>query len=114
MEVSNLEHRFGAIDGQVLDYPCVFNDYELYLCKKIHQTGCSNKFTFQCNLRIYYNFLSAFELAPHVDGCTDKFLLGHNLYENKDDYIANWAIKEYVDVKQKIKRTEKKRSINQS
>lgn len=79
------------------------NDYEFYLLRKIHSGICNSKVLITDRLNVYYSFLSAFDLAPHIEGYTDKYLLGYQIREGNEYSIEHYALSTYKEQKQQMK-----------
>lgn len=89
-----------------------FNDYELYLLRKIHQPLCNNKLISTEHLEIYYKFLAVFEILPHVIGFTDQYIAGYQIKPNDEHSIEKYATKKYYNLKKTLKYREIKETKN--
>jgi len=84
------------------------DSYELYLIKHLHgHDNTKNRFSIRNHLDIYYKFLGTFDLDAIVCTQTDKMILGYELKENNEYYLANHYGKIYKDIKTEIKISEK-------
>lgn len=86
----------------------LFNDYELYLLKKIHSPNCNSEIKMTEHLRLYYNLLISIELNPYVTDCTDKFIMGHVLTDTKDNIIEKYAMGIYTEQEKILKKSHRK------
>lgn len=87
---------------EILQYN-YFNDYELYLLRKIHQPLCNSKILSIEHLEIYYKFLGTFDILPHVIDFTDQYITGYQIKENDDNSIEKYATEKYYQLKKKLK-----------
>ncbi|GAG03953.1 unnamed protein product, partial [marine sediment metagenome] len=55
---------------------------------------------------IYYKFLIIFDLMPDIQNCSDTDILGYQLIEGNDEYLAEIYIKIYMEQKKQLKRIE--------
>lgn len=85
----------------------LLDEYELYLLKKLHQGICKHELAFVENLETYYKFLTAFELTPDVEKSTDTFLIGHNLKEDTDYVLSDYAVKIFQNIKAKMTKADR-------
>jgi len=84
------------------------DNYELYLIKHLHGHDLKkNRFVIRNHLDIYYKFIGAFDLDAIVCSQTDQMILGYNLKENNDYYLAEHYGKIYRDLRNDIKIGEK-------
>lgn len=90
----------------------LFNDYELYLLRKIHDPQCYLESTMTNYLRTLYTFLNAFNLEPYVNRCTDRFITGSRLCDTDDYKIEKYAKKIYHEQKDSLKDKEKREIKN--
>ena len=86
-----------------------FDEYELYLLKKIHTALCNRKIDLTICLETYYNFLICFDMSLHAEGQTDQYIMGYTLRDDSTNSIENYAIKLYSGIKKSVEKTEKKR-----
>lgn len=85
-----------------------FDSYELYLIKHIQGNDPKkNRFVLREHLDIYYSFIATFDLDATVCSQTDEIILGYNLKENNEYYLAEYYGKIYRDLKNQIKVAEK-------
>jgi len=84
------------------------DNYELYLIKHLHgHDPKKNRFLLRQHLDIYYTFIATFDLDAHVCTQNDKSVLGYNVKDNNDYYLAEYYGKIYRDLKNECKTSEK-------
>lgn len=82
--------------------------YELYIIKHLHGNDPKkDRVEMRQNLDIYYKFISTFDLDAVICSQTDYSLLGYNVKENNEYYLADYYGKIYKDIKQTNKINEK-------
>jgi len=84
------------------------DSYELYLIKNLHGTDSKkNRFAMRDHLDVYYKFISTFDLDAVVCSQSDEVILGYNVKENNEYYLAEHYGKIYRDLKRDTKISEK-------
>jgi hypothetical protein len=93
------------------------NTYEIYLIRNLHcDEGTLNRVKLKDHLEIYYQFISIFDLVPHIQDFSDEEIVGHCLVENTNQHLAERYLDLYYQQKKMVKTTEanriKRRIIN--
>lgn len=89
----------------------IFNEYEIYLLKRIHTGNCKKKMVLTANLEMYYKFLIAFDMVTEIEAYTDDYIMGREVRE--EEYrISSYAINLYNDIKKTMKDAEKSEFYN--
>ena len=82
--------------------------YEQYLIRHLHADDIKkiNRYKLDEHLKIYYRFIVAFGLRPFIADLSDKDLLGHNLVENNEHYLAEKYMNVFGEEKNSVKKSE--------
>ena len=85
--------------------------YEIYLIRNLHQDEGPklDRSKLKEHLEVYYQFISIFDLMPHVQDFSDIEIVGHNLIEHNEQYLAGYYFDVYFKQKEQIKLSEKNR-----
>jgi hypothetical protein len=83
--------------------------YEQYIIRHLYQDGAKtlDRSKLVEHLRIYYRFISIFDLRPHISDLSDCDLLGHRLGEDNEYVLAEKCMGIYSEEKSKLKINEK-------